>query len=53
MPTYRHRLAQSFRSLSGPVFLDEIKGRADDDDGTDNEEAGSVAGERGKGAGSE
>ena len=51
LPTYRYRLAQSVRRLSGPVFLDEIKGHADDDDGADNEEAGDVASERGKGAG--
>jgi hypothetical protein len=41
-----HRLAQSFRRLSGPVFLNKIKGHADHDDGTDNEEAGGIAGER-------
>ena len=40
-----------FRCLSGPVFLDEIEGHADEDDGADDEEAGGVAGESGEGAG--
>ena len=49
LSAYRHRLAQSFRRLSGPVFLDEIERHADEDDGADDEEAGSVAGERRRG----
>ncbi|MCY1229530.1 hypothetical protein D9M69_386700 [compost metagenome] len=53
LPPYCHRLAQSIRRLTSPIFLNEIEGHADDDNGTDNEEADGVAGESGKGAGSE
>jgi hypothetical protein len=45
LPAYRHRLAQTFRRLSCPVFLHEIEGYADDDDDADDEEAGGVSGE--------
>ena len=45
LPAHRHRLAQTLRRLSCPVFLNEIESHADDDDGADDEEAGCVSGE--------
>ncbi len=47
LSTHRHRPTQPFRCLSGPVFLDEVEGHTDEDDGADDEEAGGVTGENG------
>ena len=49
----RDRLAQIFRRLSRPVFLDEIEGHAHDDNGADDQEAGHISGEGGDSAGDE
>lgn len=44
LSTQCHRLAQTIRRLFGPVFLEEIKAHADEDDGADDEETGGVTG---------